>query len=392
MVTSTRLKILALVLFLLVCFPGEPQARLSGANFLKDVFSEVGANSLTIHLEFARPGPGHTAPVFSKNSVQIDFPHTAVQPAKRYFYTGDSWIPQVFVSQYNRDTVRVQFILGQKLPHLSEHFHLGKQGRFLEIRVNKGEADDLGQLLARAAENLQQDENSESGPIEADPKSEKRVNVKDPLSAGGNPIVAETLTDPAPQPKPLLGARVSTVPPAGLEPPSRTGSGKPLDPLPTTMKMLTGFSLVLGLMLLLFYLFKKFVLKNTVFGGSDKLVRVLGTGFLGPKKNIVLVEVAGEVLVLGIANDNISLLANIREKEKIEKIMSARREGGNGTWWNSQRKHGESPKSPTPPSSQPRETFINVLRKITLPPQPKEKSVKHVTRQIRRNLGNLRTL
>ena len=33
-----------------------------------------------------------------------------------------------------------------------------------------------------------------------------------------------------------------------------------------------------------------------------------------------MVEVAGEVLVLGIANDNISLLSNIKDANKVERI------------------------------------------------------------------------
>ena len=73
-------------------------------------------------------------------------------------------------------------------------------------------------------------------------------------------------------------------------------------------------------MFLVFFGFKKYVLKNTVFGGGNKLVHVLGTWFLGPKKNIVLVEVAGEVLVLGISQENITLLNSFTSEEKIEEI------------------------------------------------------------------------
>ena len=47
--------------------------------------------------------------------------------------------------------------------------------------------------------------------------------------------------------------------------------------------MVTTLSLVLGLIFLLFFGFKKYVLKNTAFGGG-KLVQVLSTNFLAPKK------------------------------------------------------------------------------------------------------------
>ena len=95
------------------------------------------------------------------------------------------------------------------------------------------------------------------------------------------------------------------------------------------------FAVVLGLIFLIFFGFKKYVLKNTAFGGGNKLVNVLGTWFLGPKKNIALVEVAGEVLVLGMSQDNITLLSSITDEEKIEEIKNAGGKGKSGLGWNS---------------------------------------------------------
>ena len=81
--------------------------------------------------------------------------------------------------------------------------------------------------------------------------------------------------------------------------------------------------LVLGLMFVVFHLFKKFGLKNSVFGGEGKPIKVISTGFLAPRKSIALVEVAGDVLVLGISNDQISLLGNVQDPERIEHIKNA---------------------------------------------------------------------
>jgi flagellar biosynthetic protein FliO len=78
--------------------------------------------------------------------------------------------------------------------------------------------------------------------------------------------------------------------------------------------------LVLGLIFVIFHLFKKFGLKNSVFGGEGKPIKVLSTGFLAPRKSIALVEVAGDVLVIGISNDQISLLGNVQDPERIEQI------------------------------------------------------------------------
>ena len=82
-------------------------------------------------------------------------------------------------------------------------------------------------------------------------------------------------------------------------------------------------SVVLGLMFFIFFIFKKVVLKNSLFGSNQKLIQVLSTGMLGPKKIVALVEVAGEVLVLGISNDNISMLSTITDEEKIAAIKNS---------------------------------------------------------------------
>ena len=97
--------------------------------------------------------------------------------------------------------------------------------------------------------------------------------------------------------------------------------GKP-DLFSASLKMVSTLGLVLGLMFVVFYLVKKFGLKNSVFGGEGKPIKVLSTGFLAPRKSIALVEVAGDVLVIGISNDQISLLGNVQDPERIEQIKN----------------------------------------------------------------------
>jgi flagellar biosynthetic protein FliO len=100
-------------------------------------------------------------------------------------------------------------------------------------------------------------------------------------------------------------------------------SSKDSDLFSASLKMASMLGLVLGLIFVVFHLFKKFGLKNSVFGGEGKPIKVLSTGFLAPRKSIALVEVAGDVLVIGISNDQISLLSNVQDPERIEKIKNA---------------------------------------------------------------------
>ena len=155
------------------------------------------------------------------------------------------------------------------------------------------------------------------------------------------------------------------------------------------MKMFSMLALVLGVIFLLFFGFKKFVLKNTVFGGGEKLVNVLGTGFLGPKKNIVLVEVAGEVLVLGMSQDHIALLTSITYPEKIEEIKTAGSKGGSGLNWNQANCQSEKTGATVGKAAG---QFSNYMKQFTGSQKiTKEKSEAYVTSQIRQQMGRFKS-
>lgn len=49
-------------------------------------------------------------------------------------------------------------------------------------------------------------------------------------------------------------------------------------------------------------------------------VRVLNTFFLGQKKNLAIVEVAGEVLVLGITPSAVTFLTRLEKGEAVEEL------------------------------------------------------------------------
>jgi flagellar biosynthetic protein FliO len=91
------------------------------------------------------------------------------------------------------------------------------------------------------------------------------------------------------------------------------------DAISTTLQMLTALAIVLGGLLVVFYLMKRF-LRRDAGGPGNPLIRVLANQYLGIKKNIALVEVPGTVLVLGISNDNIRLLTKIEDQGALDAI------------------------------------------------------------------------
>ena len=91
------------------------------------------------------------------------------------------------------------------------------------------------------------------------------------------------------------------------------------DAISTTLQMMAALAIVLGGVLVVFYLLKRF-LRRDAGGSGNPLIRVIASQYIGAKKNIALVEVPGTVLVLGVSNDNIRLLAKIEDQNVVDAL------------------------------------------------------------------------
>jgi flagellar protein FliO/FliZ len=83
--------------------------------------------------------------------------------------------------------------------------------------------------------------------------------------------------------------------------------------------MLTALGLVLGGLLVCVYFIKRF-LKKDVGGSKEQLIKVIASQYIGIKKNISLVEIPGSILVVGVSNDNISLLTKIEDEVVLDAL------------------------------------------------------------------------
>ena len=89
--------------------------------------------------------------------------------------------------------------------------------------------------------------------------------------------------------------------------------------LSSFLQMLASLSVVLGLIFLAQYIFKRYSGKAAVGLGSG-YIRVIENRFLGPRRSLMLVEVGGEYLLLGVTNDRISLIKQVDMVETGELI------------------------------------------------------------------------
>ena len=395
-------------------------------NLLKNVTTSKVDDGFIVRLEFEKPVGDYKGPVFLDKSVQIDFPLAFIKPAKKYFPADSSSITKVFAAQFDAETLRVRFLKKDKSDDLQDRFRLARQGRFVIVRlgqvrpvfnpksasfVESRESDDLmtedelAVFLARASAKIRAQKNkktlattklkkiSTTAQTRERRKVEKVPDIKVVRAGMGvDPIVDRIKKAALPNSKAeketqkFQNDRSKTKGNLFSLKDSRP-TGKPIELIPSSLKMFSMLAVVLGIMFLLFFGFKKYVLKNTMFGGGEKLVNVLGSGFLAPKKNIVLVEVAGEVLVLGMSQDNISLLTNITDPEKIEEIKSKGGKGGSGLNWNLGNRQAEEAKA-----SRGKAEFSNYMKQFSGTEKiNKGKTVADVTAQIKQQMGRFRT-
>lgn len=94
------------------------------------------------------------------------------------------------------------------------------------------------------------------------------------------------------------------------------------DFIATAIKMFSALFLVLGIFLGAFYLLRRFVKRDGVAPGR-KFINIIDRTYIGVKKSVTLVEVAGKILVLGVTNDHISLLTQIEDQDSIEQLKTS---------------------------------------------------------------------
>jgi len=95
--------------------------------------------------------------------------------------------------------------------------------------------------------------------------------------------------------------------------------------LPVVLKMLVALVVVVGGLVLMFYISKR-ISGFTSGRIEERLIRVLATGCVGLKKNISLVEVPGKILVVGITGERINLLTTIKDPAIISRLKEKSKE------------------------------------------------------------------
>ncbi|MEJ2658413.1 MAG: flagellar biosynthetic protein FliO [Desulfobacterales bacterium] len=86
----------------------------------------------------------------------------------------------------------------------------------------------------------------------------------------------------------------------------------------TGIKTVAMLFIVLGILVLLLYVMKRFMSPKGKYKG-DLLIKVVSSLYLSPKERIEIIEISGERIVLGVTPGNINFLTKLQSKKEFNR-------------------------------------------------------------------------
>lgn len=90
--------------------------------------------------------------------------------------------------------------------------------------------------------------------------------------------------------------------------------------LASFLQMLAALALVIGLILLTYYIVTRLMRKIPVLRPGNQYIRVLEVRAMGPRKALILIEIGGEYLLLANSGEQLGLIKQIDMLEEIEVV------------------------------------------------------------------------
>lgn len=267
---------------------------------------------------------------YFNDTIQFSLTDVSVYPAKISSVTGGD-IAKIFAYQYAPKLVRCRITVRGKAENFRDKIKLDDRGKLLTISLG-----DPGEVQAEIPAAKPQPQPKEDAKIGASEKSLLERIMKDSRpSAPAKLIEAAKGASPqaaAPQPAaPQAAVEASAPPILGAQPlgvpSSPIAGGKPLA---SPMRAMGKFAIVLGLFGLIALALRKIIRgegriaasRHGSFGAirrfaanrlgkPAKMIDIVSTHHLGPKKSIVVANIAGRMLVLGISNESINLITQL---------------------------------------------------------------------------------
>jgi flagellar biosynthetic protein FliO len=94
------------------------------------------------------------------------------------------------------------------------------------------------------------------------------------------------------------------------------------------LKMIFALAIVLGLLIAVLYFVKRIMQQTSPAKDNQALINIISSKYLGPKSSILLIEVLDQIIVVGVSNQQMSMLACIDDPGALAKLEVVRSKSG----------------------------------------------------------------
>lgn len=310
-----------IILILPLLSPDYSFARPYKPALLKEIDIVTSIDDTRIELQFIGI-PDEKGITHQKDFIQIEFSNAYIDPPKKWLDINDETVKKLFVYQFNRDTVRARLFTNGNPGDMIDRVKLSREGSRVVISYSIKETNSaLPVETVAGTEDIKADENArqdarpiyKNNLIDQDNSISQDNSIDQDNSIGQASSLTTESSKILPQGMVSSDAKKANFPIVG-------GFGSP-DIYSSFFKMILALGVVLALLFISLYIFKRFLGKKMGIKGQKQDIRVITNAYIGSKKSIALVEVSGEKIVVGITPNHITMLTRLGKDGEFKDIL-----------------------------------------------------------------------
>lgn len=104
---------------------------------------------------------------------------------------------------------------------------------------------------------------------------------------------------------------------------------EPVSVASSFISMIFALAVILGLLFAAVYFLKRFLPRSAPGMADNSAIKIIASRYLGPKSSIMIVDIVGKAVVIGVSAENVSFITELSSDEALEKLKTIREQNVN---------------------------------------------------------------
>lgn len=253
---------------------------------------------------------------FIRRTVEWDLADTKLKKDKLFINISKSDINNVYISHNDERSVRIRVNMdnGKMASNYHERIQYSMDGKTLQFKM-----DPAIPLITNNIKEISRNYSTGMGPVKVDTKTQDHIASVSTMKMGDSNNTASSTVESEENLGIDLDAPEMEIP-LGIKKAKAAESAAP-----SLKRAAAGFFVIVVLLVSALLITRKMKSKKSGAAFNHDSITVISQKYLGPKRNLVLIRVTGEYLLLGVTDHNISLIKNLNVvDDEIPELMSGK--------------------------------------------------------------------